>query len=156
MILIFMIILPNTLIQVSNSTAKTPRIIVIENESHIQKMKMDIFNLIEAKFIENDILSIVVSYSGGCEKHEFSLVAALGFTNTDLSPHAKLALGHESNGDTCKKIIRERLAFDLSPLKEKCQQVYGIKSDLMTLLMMNTTITIEYSFKWKEKRKYKM
>jgi hypothetical protein len=135
------------LIQVSNSTEKIPRIIVFENESHIQKMKMDIINLIEAKFIENDILSSVVSYSGGCEKHEFSLVAALGFTNTDLSPQANIALGHKSNGDTCKKIIRERLAFDLSPLKEKCQQVYGINADSMTLHIMNTTITIEYNFK---------
>lgn len=103
--------------------------------------------MIEAKFIENDILSTVVSYSGGCEKHEFSLGAALGFANTDLSPQANLVLGHESNGDTCKKIIRERLVFDLSPLKEKCQQVYGVKADSMMLHLMNTTITVKYNFK---------
>lgn len=147
MILIFIITMPITLNQASNSTEKIPRIIVFENESHTQNMKMDISNLIEAKFIENDILSIVVSYSGGCEQHEFNLVAALGSTNTDLSPHANLVLGHESNGDTCKKIIKERLAFDLSPLKEKCKQVYGIKADSMTLRLMNTIIAIKYNFK---------
>lgn len=147
MILIFIVITLITLIQVSNSTDKIHRIILFKNESHLKELKMDIYNMIEAKFIENDILSTVVSYSGGCEKHEFSLGATLGFANTDLSPQANLVLGHESNGDTCKKIIRERLVFDLSPLKEKCQQVYGVKADSMMLHLMNTTITVKYNFK---------
>jgi hypothetical protein len=147
MTIIFIIIVPVILIQVSNSTDKIPQVVVFDNESYIKKMKRDISNLIEAKLIENDILSTVVSYSGGCEKHEFTLGAVPGFKNTDLSPQANLVLGHENNGDTCKKIVRERLDFDLSPLKEKYQQVYGVKAGSIMLHLMNTTITIKYNFK---------
>lgn len=146
MVLLSITIVPITLIQVSNSTNRVPWIIVFENESHMKKMKVDASTLMEA-FVENDILSVIVSYSGGCEKHEFSLGAAFDFMNTDCSPVANLILGHENNGDTCKKIIRERLDFNLSPLKEKCQQVYEAKADSMMLHIMNTTITVKYNFK---------
>lgn len=136
-----------TLIQVSNSKDKIPQVVVFDNESNIKKLKMDVYNLIDAKLIENDILSTVVSYSGGCEKHEFTLGAIPGMTNTDSSLQANLVLGHENNGDTCKKIVRERLDFDLSPLKEKYQQVYGIKAGSIILQLMNKPINIKYNFK---------
>ncbi len=147
MTITFIIIVPIILIQVSNSTDKIPQVVVFDNESYIKKMKMDISNLIEAKLVENDILSTVVSYSGGCKKHEFTLGTAPDFTNTDLNPQVNLVLGHENNGDLCRALIRERLDFDLSPLKEKYQQVYGVKAGSMMLHLMNTTITIKYNFK---------
>ena len=100
--------------------------------------------LIEAS-LKNDILSVVISYSGGCAKHEFSLGAV--FTNTGCSPVANLVLGHENNNDTCKKILREHLDFNLMPLKKKCQQVCGIKADSIVLNLMYTTITVKYNFK---------
>ena len=111
----------------------------------MKKMKMDAFTLIEAR-VENDTLSVVVSYSGGCEKHEFSLGAVFGLTNGEQCPIANLVLGHENNGDTCKKILRERLDYNLSPLKEKCQRVYGVIANSMILYLMNTTIKIKYNF----------
>ena len=136
-----------TLIQVSNSKDKILQVVVFDNESNIKKMKMDVYNLIDAKLIENDILSTVVSYSGGCEKHEFTLGAIPGMTNTYSSLQANLVLGHENNGDTCKKIVRERLDFDLTPLKEKYQQVYGVKTGSIILQLMNKPINFKYNFK---------
>lgn len=141
--------MPITLIQVSNSTNSIPcilRVNVFKNESHMKKMKMDAFTLMKA-LLDNDILSVDVSYSGGCEKHKFSLGAVFCFTDSDRSPVANLALGHDNNGDTCKKILRERLNFNLLPLKKKCQKVYGIKASSMILRLMNTTIAVKYNFK---------
>lgn len=110
-------------------------------------MKMDLFNLIEAKLIKNDILSTIVSYFGGCEKHEFTLGAIPAMTNTEATLQANLVLGHENNGDTCKKIVKERLEFDLSPLKEKYRQAYSVKDGSIMLHLMNKEIIIKYDFK---------
>jgi hypothetical protein len=132
---------------VPNSKDEIPQIVVFDNMSLIKKMKMDAYNLIDAKLIENDILSTVVSYSGGCEKHEFTLVAIANLTNTDLNHQVNLVLGHENNGDKCKKIVRERLDFDLSPLKEKYKQVYRVKSSSITLKLTNKPLNIKYNFK---------
>jgi hypothetical protein len=147
MIITSIIIALITLVQVSNSKDKIPQVVVFDNELYIKKMKMDVYNLIDAKLRENDILSTVVSYSGGCEKHEFTLGAIPGVTNTDSRLHANLVLGHENNGDTCKKIVRERLDFDLSPLKEKYRQVYGVKAGSIILQLINKPINIKYNFK---------
>ena len=110
-------------------------------------MKMDLFNLIEAKLIRNDILSTLVSYFGGCEKHEFTLGAIPAMTNSDSTLRANLVLGHENNGDTCKKIVKERLEFDLSPLKEKYRQIYRVKVGSVMLHLINKEIIIKYDFK---------
>ena len=140
-----LIMVPITLIQYSNSSNSILRVNVFQNESQMKKMKMDAFTLIEAQ-VENDTLSVVVSYSGGCEKHEFSLGAVFGSINGDHRPVANLVLGHENNGDTCKKILRERLDFNLSPLKKKFQKVYGVKANSMILYLMNTAIEVKYNF----------
>ena len=131
----------------SNSKDKIPEVVVFDNESYMKKMKMDLFNLIEAKLIRNDILSTLVSYFGGCEKHEFTLGAIPAMTNSDSTLRAKLVLGHENNGDTCKKIVKERLEFDLSPLKEKYRQIYRVKVGSVMLHLINKEIIIKYDFK---------
>lgn len=136
-----------TMVYVSNSKDKIPQVVVFDNESYMKKMKMDLFNLIEAKLIKNDILSTLVSYSGGCEKHEFTLGAIPAMTNSDSTLQANLVLGHENNGDTCKKIVKERLEFDLSPLKEKYRQIYRVKVGSVMLHLMNKEIIIKYDFK---------
>ena len=110
-------------------------------------MKMDLFNLIEAKLIRNDILSTLVSYFGGCEKHEFTPGATPAMSNSDSTLQANLVLGHENNGDTCKKIVKERLEFDLSPLKEKYRQIYRVKVGSVMLHLINKEIIIKYDFK---------
>lgn len=131
----------------SNSKDKIPQVVVFDSESYMKKMKMDLFNLIEAKLIKNDILSTLVSYFGGCEKHEFTLGATPAMTNSDSTLQANLVLGHENNGDTCKKVVKERLEFDLSPLKEKYRQIYRVKVGSVMLHLMNKEIIIKYDFK---------
>jgi hypothetical protein len=57
---------------------------MLDNESAIQKLKMDTFFLQEVTLIDNDILSVIVSYSGSCKKHDFILATAPHFTSADL------------------------------------------------------------------------
>lgn len=134
------------LTQNTNSTGKIPRIIMLDNESAIQKLKMDTFFLKEATLIDNDILSVTVSYSGGCKKHDFILATVPRFTTTtNLSHQANLVLAHENNGDACKKIVKEHLYFDLLPLKERYQQVYGIKASSIVLRLMNASINYQFN-----------
>jgi hypothetical protein len=129
----------------SDYIAKIPQVLLFDNESHAKKMKMDGYNLIEAKLIEKDILSAVVSYSGRCEKHEFTLAAVPNFTNTASSPQTNLVLGHESNGDMCKKIVKETLYFDLKPIREEYRKFKGPKAGSSMLHLMNTSVTIKYN-----------
>jgi hypothetical protein len=131
----------------SNCTDKIQRIVLYDNESSMKNIKMDIFNLKEANLVKENILSIIVSYSGGCNEHKFILATVPRLTNTHLNPHVNLLLGHDNNGDTCKKIVRQSLEFDLSPLKERYQKVYDLKAGSMVLHITNTTITIKYDFK---------
>jgi hypothetical protein len=141
---VLVIIVFTDLTQNTNSTSKTPRIIMLDNELAIQKLKMDTFFLKEATLTDNDILSVIVSYSGGCKKHDFILATAPHFTTTNLSHQANLVLAHENNGDACKKIVKEHLYFDLLPLKESYQQVYGIKASSIVLRLMNASINYQF------------
>jgi hypothetical protein len=118
---------------------------MLDNESAIQKFKRDTFFLKEATLTDNDILSIIVSYSGGCKKHDFILATVSSFIRTDSSDQVNLVLAHENNGDICKKIVKEHLYFDLLPLKERYQQVYGIKASSIVLRLLNASIS--YKFK---------
>ena len=139
------VLVPVTLIPMSDSPAKIPQVILYDNESYIKKMEMDIYTLIEAKLIEKDILSAVVSYAGGCEEHKFTLAGVSSTMNTGSSPQTILVLGHESNGDVCKKIVRETLFFDLLPIKEKYQKVKGLKAG-SSMLHLNASVIIKYNF----------
>lgn len=63
-----------------------------------------------------DYLSIDVSYSGGCEEHEFKLITDGRYSAT-YPPELELVLRHEANNDLCRSYVDETLFFDLKPLK---------------------------------------
>jgi hypothetical protein len=56
---------------------------------------------------------VVVSYSGGCEKHDFYLVQVESKDN-----YHTYDLIHDSNGDNCREWIEDTLCFDISPLNK--------------------------------------
>ena len=71
---------------------------------------------IEDISIAGDVLMVGVSYSGGCETHEWQI--CWDGTTQDISPpEVSLQLGHNSNGDSCEAIRTETLEFDISPLQ---------------------------------------
>ena len=58
-------------------------------------------------------LEVVVQYSGGCEQHDFEVVAKVG---DDYFPGVSLALVHLANGDMCEAYLTDTLTIDFSGL----------------------------------------
>ena len=109
----------------------------------LENLKMDAY-FIEEITIQDDILNIIISYSGGCEKHYFKLVTSLNFTIVNRVYRSKLILSHDANGDMCKRIVEEHLYYDLSPLKKRYQKTYQSRSGIIFLIIQN--FTLEYRF----------
>ena len=83
--------------------------------------------------IDGDTLQLTVSYSGGCEEHEFKLVAWNYFLESN-PVQAHVLLAHNANGDLCRGWIKEVLHFDLSPLKQAYQRLYSDAGPLIVNL----------------------
>jgi hypothetical protein len=84
-------------------------------------------------FIDGDCLEIKVSYSGGCEDHEFNLIENVLRCATppiDLRKH--LWLSHDSKGDMCEALITETLSYDLSTLQDPTKNSVDIVLDVNT------------------------
>lgn len=124
------------------SSSDTNKVIFVDNGSFIEKLKSDFF-VLKGTDLKDDNLSLIVTYSGGCKKHEFVLAATSHSTNSDLKK-VNLTLSHDNKGDICKKIVRDSLNFDLLPLKERFQQNYGKKEGSMILHLKDKDI--QYNF----------
>ncbi len=67
--------------------------------------------------VNGDTVEISVSYSGGCEKHDFEVIwdGTIGMGNP---PVMNLILIHHANGDVCEAWITESLFFSLAALTD--------------------------------------
>jgi hypothetical protein len=63
-------------------------------------------------------LTVRVLYVGGCATHCFDLLEDDATRRAELVV-IDLLLAHDAQGDACKAMVREELAFDLSPLETK-------------------------------------
>lgn len=66
--------------------------------------------------VEGDLLIVEVSYGGGCEKHDFTLLDT-GIATRSIPPQHFLRLLHDAHGDACEAYITRELRFDISPFK---------------------------------------
>lgn len=82
--------------------------------------------VVDSLFIKDDILTILVNYSGGCKSHEFSLYSNGTFAKS-LPVQATLLLKHNGNLDLCKKLVVEELKFNIKELKKKPSEKIIIK-----------------------------
>jgi hypothetical protein len=82
-------------------------------------------------------LILNVSYSGGCEKHEFDLYFN-GMYAKSLPVQANLHLFHNNNGDACRKLEMKELRFDISEMKPP-----GGNSIILKLAGQQTTYTLK-------------
>ena len=87
---------------------------------------------INAATLEGDTLTVNVSYSGGCETHEFTLVAEERFLES-FPVQQRVSLAHNANGDVCDAWITEDYPFDLTPIKEVYQKSY--QTDTGTIVL---------------------
>ena len=66
--------------------------------------------------INEDILNLVVSYSGGCKEHNLNLYYT-GFFAKSLPPQIKLHLIDAQEEDFCRQLITDTLLYNLSNVK---------------------------------------
>jgi hypothetical protein len=85
-----------------------------------------------------DYLVINVSYSGGCEDHEFTLVSRGKFTAT-YPPEVEVTLKHDDKGDGCRAMIDEKRYFDLRPLRYN-------GTNRINLVLTNSNRIVEYTY----------
>ena len=88
--------------------------------------------VLNAATIVGDTLTLNVSYSGGCERHDFTLVAAHGFMESD-PVQLRVTLAHDANNDACEAYPTEDYHFDLGEIKTLYQEAYRQKAGTIVL-----------------------
>ncbi len=99
--------------------------------------------------VEGDTLTITVSFSGGCATHDFTLVTAAAFMESDpvmLDAH----LIHDGHDDPCEAYLTEHVVFDLTPLRALYREAYGADAGVVVLSIRdgdgNVLDEIRYEF----------
>lgn len=119
-------------------------IILLTNKNKLVGFKNNDEFYLERVIIEDNILKLNVSYSGGCKKHQFSLIEKKNLQRAKNIYEVHLQLLHNSNKDNCKKIVTEELFFNLLPLKTKLQKENRDQKDIKLVLIINNK-TINYN-----------
>ena len=98
--------------------------------------------------LETDTLALRIQCAGGCKDHEFQLVAGNSFMESN-PVQAGVRLFHDDNGDTCEALPTETVRFNLEPLKEQYEEMYGDDSGIMLLrfdLEAEKRLLVRYEF----------
>ena len=105
--------------QVTDTTLKAT---LVNYSSDLLKKEnsSDPIKILDAKIINNQ-LHLNVSYSGGCEKHNFKITGDASISKS-LPPIRSVELFHFANGDACKKLIIEELIINVSELAYKQEE----------------------------------
>ena len=84
--------------------------------------------------ITDDRLDLNVSYGGGCERHQFTLVSSGVYL--ELFPvQLGVSLAHNANNDPCEAWLTDNYYFDLSAIKMLYQGTYQQEAGTIILLL---------------------
>lgn len=67
--------------------------------------------------VEADVLTLNLTYKGGCGKHNFELYSN-GLLMKSLPPQLDVILEHRQENETCTDEKKQTLKFDLAPIKK--------------------------------------
>lgn len=101
--------------------------------------------VVNSAAVDGRRLTIEVSYAGGCERHDFTLVISNTFLESD-PVQLPAALAHEANGDACEAWLTESLDFDLALVRTHYQQFYGPGPGRVVLLIAGVSDVLLYEF----------
>ena len=87
---------------------------------------------LNAAAIAGDVLTLEVSYAGGCRDHVFELLSSDTFQES-APVELGMVLFHNAGDDPCEAWLTEQLRFDLSPIRELFRTVYGVDSGVVIL-----------------------
>ncbi len=96
-----------------NTETKTEVVSEIIVQKGYSKPETSAMNDILKTSIQGNILTIVVTYSGGCNEHDFKLYFD-GNYKKSLPPKVDFILTHDNQGDACRSIVEKTLKFDIS------------------------------------------
>jgi hypothetical protein len=80
--------------------------------------------------IEGDTLTLDISHSGGCERHDYAVCFNPNFRESN-PVQTDLVLIHDGHGDACEAFQEVTLTFDLTPLAEAYVAGYQTDSGLI-------------------------
>jgi hypothetical protein len=98
---------------IENTATKTEVVSeIIVQKGYFKSENSAMFDILKTS-LEGNILTVVVSYSGGCKEHDFKLYFD-GNYKKSLPPKADFILTHDNQGDACRSIIEKNIKFDIS------------------------------------------
>jgi hypothetical protein len=89
--------------------------------------------------VSGDTLFIDTEYSGGCKDHVFT-ARHNGNYMKSMPPQLNLYVDHQGNGDGCRELIRETIAFDL----KSCR--VGKSGTLILLINADRANKVTYTY----------
>ena len=95
--------------------------------------------------ITEDVLTLNVSYGGGCKAHDFTLVTSGVFQGTD-PVELQAVIAHNANTDSCEAYLTETYHFDVSPLKAHYQKIYQTQEGALGLRIQGIPEPVVYTF----------
>lgn len=89
-------------------------------------------------WVEGDTLYIGITYSGGCEDHNFSLHTTGRYTKTK-PPGLKLYFRHQDRDDPCRMVVNRTIKFNIKKLRYEA-------SEAVMLSFYNMKDEVEYAY----------
>lgn len=137
------LVMPGMIGDRNNQNSKAPRCLILPQLPDWHSA----YFVIEHVSIQDDIITFVVSYPGGCKRHNFQLVSTTFQESDTARVFAKVF--HNNNNDPCDLCITEELNFDLSPLKALYLSTYDNSCGEIIIDLINigaSDLTLIYSF----------
>ena len=116
---------------------------IVIDDSLYNNAPRDPVTINNVKLLKN-ILFMNISYGGGCEEHEFLLIATSFMESEPVQ--VNILLSHEDNDDPCDMWINKNHSFNLLPLKRSWQHLYQEISGTIVMNIEGWNQSILYPF----------
>jgi hypothetical protein len=94
--------------------------------------------------VDGDVLSVIVSYGGGCERHYFEMCWPEPSFMESEPVQVNLEIWHGGTPDMCDAYLTETLEFELDLLQQSWKDQYGEGPGTITINLMGDSV--DYSF----------
>ena len=131
------------LVVVGLSGCITSNVDIIIDDNYYKNAPRDPFVFNSVKLRRN-LLFLNVSYSGGCKKHKFILIATSFMESYPVQ--VNIVLSHEDYDDPCDAWITENMVFNLFPLKKEWQEQYNEESGIIIMNLQGWGESLSYEF----------
>jgi hypothetical protein len=100
---------------------------------------------VTAHRLSGDVLQVDLSYSGGCQTHEFE--GLIGTSVLESAPPQMVGrITHDDRDDPCDSIVSGTIALDLTPLRDFYRSLYGAGVATVELQLAPIAEPILYAF----------